>query len=232
MNPNYRYEWHNPSDKATSGSLQPINSNLEPRYLEETLRYTRAELEHYRRLYEDFPSIYFTLNRAGVVLTVNQFGAASLGYTTAELIQQPISGVLHQDDRQRLLAGFTTLSASSTVESWEFRLVCQNSNILWVNARARTVYSREHPVIFMVCEAATAALAPLVELKNLKHLKDEFLSTVSHELRTPVTNMKIAIQMLAIALNQERDFLAELAKPPEQRSKAARYFRIRTEGEE
>ena len=40
------------------------------------------------------------------------------------------------------------------------------------------------------------------ELQRLNQLKDDFLSTVSHELRTPLTNMKMAIQMLTIALGQ------------------------------
>ena len=38
--------------------------------------------------------------------------------------------------------------------------------------------------------------------------------------------MKMAIQMLGIALHQEQNFLSELTKPPAERSKAARYFEI------
>lgn len=45
------------------------------------------------------------------------------------------------------------------------------------------------------------------ELKKLNQLKDDFLSTVSHELRTPLTNMKMAIQMLGIAFNQDDAFV-------------------------
>ncbi len=41
------------------------------------------------------------------------------------------------------------------------------------------------------------------ELQRLDQLKDDFLSTVSHELRTPLANMKMAIQMLEIVLNQQ-----------------------------
>ena len=43
----------------------------------------------------------------------------------------------------------------------------------------------------------------MVELKKLNQLKDDFLNTVSHELRTPLANMKMAIQMLEIVLNQQ-----------------------------
>ncbi|HIK26569.1 MAG: GAF domain-containing protein [Oscillatoriaceae bacterium SKW80] len=64
------------------------------------------------------------------------------------------------------------------------------------------------------------------EFTRLNLLKDDFLSTISHELRTPLANMKMALQMLAIALNQERAFFAEFSKPEEERSKVARYFQI------
>jgi signal transduction histidine kinase len=48
-----------------------------------------------------------------------------------------------------------------------------------------------------------AAVQTQVEtLESLHQLKDDFLSTVSHELRSPVTNMKMAIQMLEVALDQ------------------------------
>jgi signal transduction histidine kinase len=43
----------------------------------------------------------------------------------------------------------------------------------------------------------------MTELERLHQLKDDFLSTVSHELRTPITNIKMAIQMLEIVLNQQ-----------------------------
>ncbi|WP_421657724.1 ATP-binding protein [Leptothermofonsia sp. ETS-13] len=41
------------------------------------------------------------------------------------------------------------------------------------------------------------------ELQRLDQLRDEFISTVSHELRTPLANMKMAIHMLEIYLDQQ-----------------------------
>jgi PAS domain S-box-containing protein len=41
------------------------------------------------------------------------------------------------------------------------------------------------------------------ELEHLSQLKDDFLSTVSHELRTPLANVKMAIQMLELVLDQQ-----------------------------
>ncbi|MBD1911354.1 GAF domain-containing protein [Leptolyngbya sp. FACHB-16] len=47
-----------------------------------------------------------------------------------------------------------------------------------------------------------AAQAQVKALEKVNWLKDDFLSTVSHELRTPVSNMKLSIRMLDIALTQ------------------------------
>jgi len=47
-----------------------------------------------------------------------------------------------------------------------------------------------------------ASTAQVRELERLNQLKDDFLSTVSHELRTPMSNVKMAIQMLEILLQQ------------------------------
>lgn len=75
-------------------------------------------------------------------------------------------------------------------------------------------------------ESQNTVQAHLAEMIGLNRLQEEFLATVSHELRTPLTNMKMAIQMLGIALNQEHNFFAEMAKPQTECSKAARYFKI------
>ncbi|MEP0884906.1 ATP-binding protein [Trichocoleus sp. ST-U3] len=71
-----------------------------------------------------------------------------------------------------------------------------------------------------------AAQTQVAELEKLNRLKDDFLSTVPHELRSPVANMKMAIQMLGIALNKDHGLFAELSKPPAERNKVARYFHI------
>ncbi len=74
-------------------------------------------------------------------------------------------------------------------------------------------------------ESQKATQAQLDE-SGLNSFPEKFLSSISHELRTPLTNMKMAIQMLGIALNQEQNFLLEMAKPQTEWSKAARYYQI------
>jgi signal transduction histidine kinase len=45
--------------------------------------------------------------------------------------------------------------------------------------------------------------AQVKELERLNQVKDEFLDTVSYELRVPISNMKLATQMLHVALDRE-----------------------------
>lgn len=46
-----------------------------------------------------------------------------------------------------------------------------------------------------------ASVAQVDELAQINRLKDDFISAVPHELRTPVSNMKMAIHLLALAIS-------------------------------
>ncbi|MBW4650376.1 MAG: GAF domain-containing protein [Kastovskya adunca ATA6-11-RM4] len=97
-------------------------------------------------------------------------------------------------------------------QDWEIRLVLQVANQLAIAIRQSRLYQ--------------SAQAQVEEQRKLNHLKDDFLSSVSHELRTPITTMKMALQMLAIALNRHHSLFTELSKPPSDQNKVARYFQI------
>lgn len=84
----------------------------------------------------------------------------------------------------------------------EIRLVQQAANQCAIAIRQARLYQ--------------AAQAQVQMLERLNQLKDDFLSTVSHELRTPMTNMKMAIKMLAMkmqrTLEQDPAFAAAASK--------------------
>lgn len=49
-----------------------------------------------------------------------------------------------------------------------------------------------------------AAQSQVEELARINDLKDQFLSTVSHELRTPIANLKMALHMMRLAEDPEK----------------------------
>lgn len=103
----------------------------------------------------------------------------------------------------------------SLFEDLEVRLVQQVVNQCAIALRQARLY--------------TAAQTQVEALESLHQLKDDFLSTVSHELRSPVTNMKMAIQMLEVALNQiETSFAAIETDSPSNKTveRAIHYLQI------
>ncbi len=94
----------------------------------------------------------------------------------------------------------------------EIRLVEQVANQCAIAIRQARLYQ--------------AAQSQVRELERLNHLKDDFLSTVSHELRTPVTSMRVALQLLGVALSQTFDLEAELAKGKTTGNRIARYYQV------
>ncbi|MGI0486122.1 ATP-binding protein [Pantanalinema rosaneae CENA516] len=70
-----------------------------------------------------------------------------------------------------------------------------------------------------------AAQTQVESLEHLNQLKDDFLSTISHELRTPISNIKMATQMLTIALSRE-GLLNTEPSPLRDSSKIAHYLKI------
>jgi PAS domain S-box-containing protein/putative nucleotidyltransferase with HDIG domain len=142
-------------DKLDSDLLvRAIHYAIERKGVEEELRESK---ERYRALYEDNPSIYFTVDAAGTVLSVNPFGADQLGYTVEELIGQSVLKVFYQDDReaaqQQLMA---CLQNPRQVAHWEFRKVRQDGSMLWAREAARAVRSHDgNLVVLIVCEDIT-----------------------------------------------------------------------------
>lgn len=60
---------------------------------------------------------------------------------------------------------------------------------------------------------------------HIDQLKDTFLSTISHELRTPISTIKMAVQMLTLALSRE-GLLATGEKSSLSSNKIAHYLKI------
>jgi PAS domain S-box-containing protein len=143
------------------------------RLAEEALQ--RSE-ERYRVLYEDNPSMYFTTDAEGTVLSVNRFGAEELGYSAEELVGRPVLTVFHPDDREAVREQFT-LCVQNPMQTfhWEFRKIRKDGSVLWVKETARAVQNpRGNPVVLVVCEDITERKQAEDALKKRENdLKDK-----------------------------------------------------------
>ena len=113
--------------------------------------------KRYRTLYEDNPSMYFTLDPDANVASVNEFGASQLGYAVEELTGQPVGIVVHDEDKQAVLDQLReSLRNPGKVYFWRFRKVRRDGTILWVEEFARTIEQEDGSrSTLVVCQDAT-----------------------------------------------------------------------------
>lgn len=113
--------------------------------------------ERYRVLYDDNPSMYFTVGADGTVLSVNDFGARQLGYKVADLVGQSVFEVFHPDDREAVrLQVDACLRDFKRTGRWEFRKIHRDGHTIYVEEVARGLIGPDgKPLVLVVCEDIT-----------------------------------------------------------------------------
>ena len=110
----------------------------------------------YRALYDDNPSMYFTVDASGTVLSVNQFGARQLGYTPAELVGRSVLEMVHEGDREGARRWLASCAENAgTIARTEMRKVHRDGSTMWVRKVARAVEGLGGQRLFIVCENIT-----------------------------------------------------------------------------
>ncbi len=134
-----------------TGVVSVLRDITEHKRAEDALRESE---ERYHTLYEDNPSMYFTVDTAGTVLSVNRFGAEELGYTADELVGRSVLEVFYEPDREAVQKQLSLcVKNPDQVTDWEFRKVRKDGSILWVKEAMRAVRGpRGDTTVLVVCE--------------------------------------------------------------------------------
>lgn len=157
--------------------------------VEQALRASEAALreseDRYRTLYEDNPSMYFTVDPAGTVLSVNKYGAQCLGYGVSELVGESVTQVFHPEDRESARARLKqTLDGAGAVAGWELRKVRKDGSVLWVEESARAIRDKNGEiVVLVVCEDVTLRK----QANSLVELQSAVLASMASGAELPVT---------------------------------------------
>ncbi len=154
--------------------------------------------ERYRALYEDNPSMYFTVDAEATVLSVNRFAAVEFGYEVKDLLGQSLLNIFHEDDRKAVQQHVRICTQHlDKVFNWECRMVRQDGSILWVKELARAFQNPDgRSVILTVCEDVTerkqakerlrehqAQLAHVARLSTM----GELATSIAHEVNQPLS---------------------------------------------
>jgi len=116
----------------------------------------RQSEEQWRAAYSSNPTMYFIVDAAGTMLSVNEFGAEQLGYSESELIGQPVRNIFLEADRERVQGNAEScFQIPGRRVRWEARKIRKDGTILWVRETANAVLLKNQPVLLIVCEDIT-----------------------------------------------------------------------------
>lgn len=133
----------------------------------------RLSQKRYRSLYNDTPSMFFSLGSDGRIMSANQFGADYLGHTMESIVGQRIVDLHLEEDQARILEKIQDcLSAPQTVHRWDACMLHSDGSRIWVRTAARVMSDdlQGADSILMVCEDITEAYTLSEQLKyQAKH---------------------------------------------------------------
>lgn len=117
----------------------------------------RTSEERYRILYEDNPSMYFTADTNGTILSVNKFVFEQLGFSKEELTGQSVLSVFHPNDREYVRQKFVAcLQQPDQAIQIEAQKVRKDGTVLWVRESARAVHNLSgQMVVLLICDDIT-----------------------------------------------------------------------------
>lgn len=158
-------------------ALRAANEGLEQRVANRTAELTKAvrlledevhERVHaqyslrlsearYRMLYDDTPSMYFTVEASGTILSVNRFGAEQLGYQQETLVGRSVVELCPKAERAELERHLRdSMRAKGAVRSWDVSQVRKDGAVIAVRQTARMVPQPDsRDILLLVCEDIT-----------------------------------------------------------------------------
>ena len=159
--------------------------------------------ERYRALYDDNPTMIFTVDQKGIVLSVNQYGADQLGFTVDQLVGNPVVNIFYKDDVQTAWENLHQCFVEpDVVHHWELRKVHEDGTIHWVQETARVITDiKGESNALIVCE----------DITEKRQLTEQLSFQASHDALTGLVNRREFEHRLQRVLDTTRDELTEHA---------------------
>src|SRR6476646_9602636 len=109
----------------------------------------------WREVFEHNPVTYFMVDAAGIVLSVNAFGASQFGYAASELVGQSILNLVFEEDDKEFVRRKMSLCLETPgrSNSWEVRKRRKDGKMLRIRENARAMWwSRNKLIMLIACQ--------------------------------------------------------------------------------
>src|SRR6266446_4670570 len=143
--------------------LESARAQLETRVRERTTDLERSNErlreseEQWRAVFENNPTMYFMVDGAGTVVSVNPFGAEQLGYTVDELVGRSVLTLYGEPDRDAVRAHVAVcLQQLGRACRWEVWKLRKDGTMLWARETAKAMRrAGGEPIVLVASEDIT-----------------------------------------------------------------------------
>ena len=186
------------------GTQNSVASLIDVTELKKTEKALSESEKKYRALYEDNPSMYFTVDVGGVLHSVNQYGCEQLGYMSEELIGKSFLKLFQEKDKETALNSLKICASNlGEVFHWEICKVRKDGSVIWVKDSARAIRKNNgNIVIFIVSEDVTERKQAEDKLKDSLCEKEVLLREIHHRVKN---NMQIISSLLSLQSKYVKD---------------------------
>lgn len=165
---------------------------VERRRAEEALH---ASEQRIRTLYDETPSMFFTLDREGMILSVNHFGAAYLGYEIDSLLWTPFLDLYLEEQREYVRRNLQHAFDAGDVRRFEAAKVTRSGSAVWVRVTTRPIEQDGSQALLVVCE----------DVSEAHTLSEELSYQSTHDSLTRLLNWSEFERRLASVLRRARN---------------------------
>ncbi len=92
--------------------------------------------EKFRFIFDAAPSLFISVNRSGIIIDSNQRIVDMLGYGKEEIVNKPVSLVIHHDYQHQVESLLSEIQANGTVRNTRLRMVKKDGSQIDVSANA------------------------------------------------------------------------------------------------
>jgi len=151
----------------------------------------------FQALYDDSPSMFFTLAPDGTIISANKFGAQHLGYTVSDLVGKSILDLCTPDDKPVILDKIIScVNFPRDVYRCEIGIVHKFHDIIWVRATLRMIrYSKSDLSVLVTCE----------DISETRLLSEQLEHQAKHDALTGLINRTEFERRLRRIINSESE---------------------------
>ena len=167
-------------NRTVDGGYLLLVRDVTDRVLHE--RALKSSEARYRVLYDENPTMYFTLDRHGQIMSVNHHGAKQLGYAPGALDGGSIEAIHVAEDYNAIRERIETcFAAPQQTHHWEIRKLAHSGESIWVRESAKVVrYANGTTTLLTVCE----------DISETRRLSDQLNYQASHDPLTGLVNRR------------------------------------------